>query len=46
MANVRKMLRKEAETVLRDENIGKRNDATDLLISIRFSDNHIHHILP
>jgi ADP-heptose:LPS heptosyltransferase len=46
MANVRKMLRKEAESVLRDANIGKRNDATDILISVRFSDNHIHHILP
>ena len=46
MSNVRKMLRKEADTILRDKGVGSRNDATDLLISIRFSDNHIHHILP
>jgi len=44
--NVRKMLRKEAETIIKNEEIGKRNDATDILISIRFSDNHVHHILP
>ena len=44
--NVRKMLRKEAESVVNNEQIGKRNDATDILISVRFSDNHIHHILP
>jgi len=44
--NVRKMLRKEAEAIVNDKMIGKRNDATDILISIRFSDNHIHHILP
>ena len=44
--NVRKMLRREAETIIKNEQVGKRNDATDILISIRFSDNHIHHILP
>lgn len=44
--NVRKMLRKEAESIVHNEQIGKRNDATDILISVRFSDNHIHHILP
>ena len=44
--NVRKMLRKEAESIMNNKEVGKRNDATDILISIRFSDNHIHHILP
>ena len=44
--NVRKMLRKEADSVLRNKEVGTRNDATDILISVRFSDNHIHHILP
>lgn len=44
--NVRKMLRREAESIIKNDQVGKRNDATDILISIRFSDNHIHHILP
>ena len=44
--NVRKMLRKEAESIMKNKEIGSRNDATDILISVRFSDNHVHHILP
>jgi ADP-heptose:LPS heptosyltransferase/glycosyltransferase involved in cell wall biosynthesis len=44
--NVRKMLRREADSILKNKEVGNRNDATDILISIRFSDNHIHHILP
>ena len=46
MANLRKMLRREAETIARDQQVGKRNDCTDLLISARFGADHLHHILP
>ena len=46
MANLRKMLRKEAETIVKNDQVGKRNDCTDLLISARFGADHVHHILP
>ena len=46
MANLRKMLRREAETIAKNDQVGKRNDCTDLLISARFGEDHVHHILP
>lgn len=46
MANLRKMLRNEAENILKNKQVGNRNDCTDILISARFTDNHIHHVLP
>jgi ADP-heptose:LPS heptosyltransferase/glycosyltransferase involved in cell wall biosynthesis len=46
LANLRKMLRKEAETVSKNKEIGSRNDCTDLMISARFGSDHLHHILP
>jgi len=38
------MLKKEAQTLEGD--IAKRTDATELLISAKYADGHIHHILP
>lgn len=41
-----KMLEKESKTVAQNEQVGNRDDCTDLLISARFGADHIHHILP
>lgn len=46
MPNIRKMLRSEAETILKNKQVGRRNDCTDILISARFGEDHVHHILP
>ena len=46
MPNLKKMLKNESENIHKDPTVGKRNDATDLLISAKFKDGHIHHILP
>ncbi|GAG76151.1 unnamed protein product, partial [marine sediment metagenome] len=32
--------------LLKDDNIGRRTDATDISMSIKFKDGHIHHVLP
>jgi ADP-heptose:LPS heptosyltransferase len=42
--NLKKMLKIEGENL--DGEIKKRNDAKELLISVKYSDGHIHHILP
>jgi len=42
--NLKKMLKIESDNL--DEEIKKRNDAKELLISVKFNDGHIHHILP
>ena len=44
--NIKKMLKRESDTLIRDDNIGKRTDATDISMSIKFKDGHIHHVLP
>ena len=44
--NIKKMLKRESDTLTRDDNIGKRTDATDISMSIKFKDGHIHHVLP
>lgn len=44
--NIKKMLKRETDTLLKDDNIGRRTDATDISMSIKFKDGHIHHVLP
>ncbi len=43
---LKNMLKQEAERISKDEQVGKRTDCTDLLISARFGADHLHHILP
>jgi ADP-heptose:LPS heptosyltransferase len=42
--NLKKMLKIEGEHL--DGEIKKRNDAKEILISVKYADGHIHHILP
>ena len=44
--NIKKMLKRESDTLLKDDSIGRRTDATDISMSIKFKDGHIHHVLP
>lgn len=39
------LLKKESQSI-KTNHVDKRNDATDILVSAKFSDGHIHHILP
>jgi len=41
-----KMLERESKTIAKHEQVGKRTDCSDLLISARFGSDHLHHILP
>jgi len=41
-----KMLEREAKTIAKHDQVGKRTDCTDLLVSARFGADHLHHILP
>jgi len=40
------MLKKESQVISNDDKVGNRKDCTDLLISARFGEDHLHHILP
>ena len=44
MPKLSNMLKKEAQTL--DETIAKRTDCQELVISAKYADGHIHHILP
>ena len=44
--NISKMLMKESKAIKDNKDIGNRIDCTDILISVRFSDDHVHHIIP
>jgi ADP-heptose:LPS heptosyltransferase/glycosyltransferase involved in cell wall biosynthesis len=44
--NIKKMLKRETESLLKDINVGNRNDITDICMSMKFKDGHIHHVLP
>ena len=46
MPKLSNMLKKEAQRIATNEQVGKRTDCTDLLVSARFGSDHIHHILP
>ena len=44
MPKLSNMLKKESQTL--EETIAKRTDCEDVLISAKFKDGHVHHILP
>lgn len=44
--NLKKMLKRESDLIAKNKDVGGRNDATDILVSTKFKDGHIHHILP
>lgn len=46
MSKLSNMLKKEINAIKENNQIGKRDDCTDLLISARFGKDHLHHILP
>lgn len=43
---LKKMLEQEAKSISKNDTVGKRNDCSDLMISARFGEDHLHHILP
>ena len=44
MPKLSNMLKKESQTL--EDTIAKRTDCEEILISARFKDGHVHHILP
>lgn len=46
MPKLSNMLKKESEEIKKNKDVGKRTDCSELLISAKFGEDHIHHILP
>ena len=46
MSKLSNILKKEAAEISKNDQVGKRNDCSDILISACFGSDHLHHILP